>query len=148
MHRAPSSLYGVGVRFVAPLVAAATLLPAAGAASTSPSFSFGRVGGNIAPFTVSIAADGAVSSSGPVRLVDPDRVVQAKSRAALLATASRQGFFSLPRRVRCTDTLPDVAGEFVTVRTGPIQKTVTVRGHCRPGFEKLYTALSRAAGVR
>jgi len=61
------------------------------------------VGGNIAPFTVSIAADGA---------------------------------------------LPDVAGEFVTVRTGPIQKTVTVRGHCRPGFEKLYTALSRAAGVR
>src|SRR5437660_892320 len=45
---------------------AASCLPAGHGAGVIPSISFGRKGGNIMPFSVSIYGDGTVSYKGPV----------------------------------------------------------------------------------
>jgi hypothetical protein len=119
---------------------------AAAAATGRTSFAFGRTGGNIAPFTITIARDGALTSTGQAR---PLRHPLAGSTLARLATiAQTQHFFSLRRQISCRDTLPDFAFRFVTVRTVHASKTVLVRGDCSPAFDRLYTALSTAAGTR
>lgn len=101
-------------------------------------FAFGRSGGNIMPFTVSIAASGRVTASGPapahtatvskLRLASLDRAV----RAAELAT--------MPVATSCPGTLPDVAWQ--VIRVGG--RTVRVHGACVTRFNRLWTAMNRA----
>lgn len=130
------------------LVAAlALVLPGGGSPAGQPLFQFGRVGGNIAPFTVSITADGHVEHSGAVRLAHPDvRLSRTKVRA-LLAAAGAQGFWSLPPRTACRDALPDVASFYVTIHTAARTRRVTVHGGCRPRFSRIYRSLAVAATV-
>jgi hypothetical protein len=129
------------------LVAAAVLSGQAGArSSTAFSFVFGRIGGNIAPFTVRIAADGSVSSAGPVQ---PLKSRLAASDVARLATVvAAQRFFALPVVIRCPNTLPDFASQFVTVRRAGVARRVLVHGDCSLRFTRLYSALAKAVGIK
>jgi hypothetical protein len=114
-----------------------TLAPAAGA-SSQRGFAFGRLGGNIRPYTVSIASDGRVRVSGPVT------AGRTKLTAAQLASLDRSAanarFAVLPAMTNCPGTLPDIAMTFVRVGS----KTVRVHGNCVARYAKLFTALSHA----
>ncbi|MDX6399516.1 MAG: hypothetical protein QOF27_122 [Gaiellaceae bacterium] len=113
------------------------LAPAAGA-SPQRGFAFGRLGGNIRPYTVSIAADGKVAVSGSAT------VGRMKLTATQLATLNRAvadaRFGAFPPATNCPGTLPDIAATFI--RFGA--KTVRVHGNCVARYAKLFTALSRA----
>jgi hypothetical protein len=122
------------------LPAAVLLLLLAPTAGASPQrgFAFGRLGGNIRPYTVSIASDGRVSVSGSAT------AGRTKLTAAQLATLDRAvtdaKFGAFPPTTNCPATLPDIATTFI--RFGA--KTVRVHGSCVPRYAKLFTALSRA----
>ena len=122
--------------------------PSAGRASghSGAAFAFGRTGGNIEPFTVTIARDGSISSSGaaPANLA-PHASLDAVD--GLLKLARTEGFYALPSLVLCQGELPDFAGQFVTIKTGTSSKKVTVRGSCRVGFTQLYAVVSAVAGA-
>jgi hypothetical protein len=126
------------------LAASLLLLTLAGMAagnSTQRGFSFGRVGGNIRPYTVSIGSDGRVQISGPVT------AGRLKLTAAQLATLDRAvstaRFAALPKVTNCPGTLPDVAATFIRVGA----RTVRVHGACVVRYTKLYTALTRAVAL-
>ena len=131
-------------------LAVALALPLSASAHTTQAtaaFTFGRTGGNIASFSVTIARDGRLTTRGSVRLANPDAVVSAAALARLLRLAQAEKFFAMPTSVRCKRTLPDFAASFVTVARASGTKTVTVHGDCRPAFTRLYTVMSAAAGV-
>jgi hypothetical protein len=113
------------------------LVPAAGA-SPQRGFAFGRLGGNIRPYTVSIAANGNVAVSGSAT------AGRMKLTAAQLATLNRAvtnaHFGAFPPATNCPGTLPDVASTFI--RFGA--KTVRVHGNCVARYAKLFTVLSHA----
>jgi hypothetical protein len=141
----PYLRYGVSVRSALPVMLAAGVL-AAPAAAGATSYSFGRVGGNIAPFTIAVAADGSVSTTG---FAKPTKTrVAPRAMAALAATVRAQHFFTLPATVRCSGALPDFASNFVVVRSGGRRHKVLVHGGCSTRFEKVYAALAAAVGIR
>jgi hypothetical protein len=132
------------------LIAAMLLGFLRGGAAAAPAqtvFEFGRVGGNIAPFTVQIRADGSVRHSGPVRLSHRDVRLSPKRLAALRAYARAQSFWSLRRLTPCRGQLPDFASLFVAIHTDGRTRRVTVRGDCSPRFSRVYRALAAAATV-
>lgn len=129
MRRAVSLLALVGC-----LAAAA---PAA-ALPTQVAFAFGRTGGSILPFAVTIASSGAVRVSGPVRA--GQRTLTSAELLRLTRLAKSVRFSSLPATTRCPATLPDVATTFVQVGL----RTVRVHGSCVPRFTRLWSALSAA----
>jgi hypothetical protein len=128
-------------------VALALTLVASGSSARNPSFAFGRVGGNIEPYTVKISSSGALSRVGPVALKNPDKRLSSAALARLLALAVDKRFFALPRHTFCAGSLPDFASMFVTVSTATRTKTVFVRGGCNARFEAVLTGLETAAGV-
>ena len=124
------------------LVAAAFLAAPAAGGTTSPSFAFGRLGGNIKPLDVRIAATGRVTVDGEPRT---PALSQTKLQG-LLRVALAQRFFGLPQKVVCPGQLPDFATLYVTVRTGTHIRTVTQRGNCNKRFIRVYDALRSAVG--
>ena len=112
------------------------LVPAAGA-SPQHGFAFGRLGGNIRPYEVSIASNGRVTVSGPATA---GRMKLTTAQLASLNRAVADAHFgALPPMTTCAGTLPDIATTFV--RFGA--KTVRVHGNCVSLYAKLFTALSR-----
>lgn len=107
-------------------------------AAAQRGFAFGRLGGNIVPFTVSIANDGAVKVSGPVTL--GRRHLSRLQIANLNRIAATNAFGSLAPATNCPGTLPDIAATFV--RIGP--RTVRVHGPCLQRYQRIYTALAKA----
>ena len=107
------------------------------------SFAFGRSGGNIAPFTVTIAENGSITTSGPApKPLKPQLSPEGLTRlASLIAT---QHFSSLSHSTQCPGELPDFAFRFVTVKTRLSSRTVRVRGECSPRFNRIYRGLSNA----
>jgi hypothetical protein len=136
---------------VAALLAAVLLVltggGSAGGTSGPARFELGRIGGNIAPFTVEIRANGTLRSSGAVRLAHPRTRLPNARLVALLREAQGAGFWSLPRRTLCRGSLPDFASLYVTVHTGTRMRRVAVRGDCNARFSRVYRSLSRAATV-
>jgi hypothetical protein len=124
------------------LMAAAVCTAALAAPRTATSFAFGRMGGNIEPFTISIGVDGAVHVSGPVRA--QRQRLTGRQLTALRAALQRERLSALPPVTRCPGELPDFAAQFITVRTGAAAKTVLVHGDCSPRFDAAYKALSSA----
>jgi hypothetical protein len=122
------------------LVATALALAAVPAALASPRYAFGRAGGNIEPFTVTISAAGTVGVSGPVKV--GRTTVTPAELAALARTVAQARLSTLPARTFCTGSLPDFASSFVT--SGG--RTVYVRGGCSPRLTRVWNAL--AAAVR
>jgi hypothetical protein len=101
-------------------------------------FAFGRSGGNIMPFRISIAVDGTISATG----ASPPHGV--KLTKLELATLNRvvyeTNFVALPKIVSCRQTLPDVATEFIRVGS----RTTHVHGGCIARFNRLWAAMARA----
>jgi hypothetical protein len=129
--------------FLAILATALVVVPAA--LTTTPpktSYAFGRSGGNIRPQTTTITSAGVVHIAGA-----PDRHVSVAKRTELRALVRSVKFFSLPTYTNCPGAHPDVAARFVKVTLGTQVRTVTVHGSCVPRFQKLATALNRAAGL-
>src|ERR1051326_4132163 len=145
------------MRLPAALLAALllALVAAAGGRSSSTatgtgtaSFAFGRTGGNILPFSVTIARNGHVTSHGAVKQANPNLTVSADVLRGLLRLAQAEGFFAMPQLIPCSRGLPDIASLFVTVKRSSGTKTVTVHGFCKARFNEVYDVLSAVAGVQ
>ncbi len=121
------------------LAAAIVLAVAVPAAASAARYSFGRQGGNIAPYTVSIAADGGVFATGPVKV--GRTTLTAAQLATLAKTVAAASFSTLPATTFCLGTLPDFASSWISVGS----RKVSVRGSCSPRFSRVWTALAGAA---
>lgn len=114
------------------LVAAALL------AAPQTGFAFGRTGGNIMPFRVTIATDGTIHATGAAPAHG------ARLTKLELATLNRivyeTSFAALPSSTRCRTALPDFATQFIRVGG----RTVRVHGGCVARFNRLWAALTRA----
>jgi hypothetical protein len=101
-------------------------------------FAYGRAGGNILPFAITVATTGVVRSTGPA----PEHVgrVTKDQLANLNRIAFETQFPTLPARTACAGALPDVSDAFIRVGT----RTVRVHGSCVPRFNRLWSALVRA----
>lgn len=120
----------------------AAALPAAAGASAQRGFAFGRTGGNIVPFTVSIDNDGRVHVSGPVAVMRKQLTrVQVANLNRVVAT---NGFERLAPKNECPNALPDVAATFV--RVGRLR--VQVHGSCLARYQRVYNALARAVRLK
>jgi hypothetical protein len=111
----------------------------------SPSFSFGRTGGNIVPMKVTIGSTGAVTADGPVQPTAKTASTPLRNGLAKLARA--EGFFTMTTSIFCARTNPDVASQFVTVNAFGKTRTVTVHGSCSAPFQELYAVLSASVGA-
>jgi hypothetical protein len=120
----------------------AAALPSALGASAQRGFAFGRTGGNIVPFTVSIENNGRVHVSGPVVVMR--KKLTRLEVADLNRVVATNGFERLPPMNECPDTLPDVAATFV--RVGPLR--VQVHGSCLARYQRVYNALARAVRLK
>ncbi len=120
------------------LTAVAAAVTASGGGAAGRGFAFGRIGGNIRPYTVTIASGGAVRVSGPVTV--GRRQLDATQLAALTRAAAEARFAALPGSTQCAGTLPDVASTFIRVGA----RRVRVHGSCLPRYNRLWRALGRA----
>jgi hypothetical protein len=114
------------------LVAAALL------ASPQTGFAFGRTGGNIVPFRISIAIDGSTRATGAAPR--HDRMLTKLQLATLNRVAYETRFLDLPARTSCARTLPDAATAFIRVG----RHLVRVHGTCVQRFNRLWAALMRS----
>lgn len=134
------------VKGLAVIALAAAFVPAAQGAPhsslSSGGFAFGRVGGNIQPYTVVISADGHVRVTGSAT-VGRTRLTAAQL-AKLTRVAAASHFASLAAVTSCPKTLPDVAATFVRIAG----RTVRVHGSCVARYQRVWTALSAAVRVR
>lgn len=116
------------------LLGLAGILPSADAAEPM-GFAFGRTGGNIIPYHVTIANSGVVRTYGPVKV--GRKLLAAVQLAALNRVATETRFTVLPARTNCRGTLPDIAGTYIRVGA----RTVHVHGGCSPRYQRLLKAL-------
>lgn len=114
------------------LVAAAVL------AAPQTGFAFGRTGGNILPFRISISAEGVTRATGAAPR--HDRKLTKLELATINRVAYETDFLDLPSQKSCAGALPDAATQFIRVG----DHTVRVHGSCVPRFNRLWAALSRA----
>ena len=123
-------------RLLTVLAVASAAVPSAGAAEKT-GFAFGRTGGNIRPFTVTIATTGKVTATGAAPAHKTTLTKQELANLNRVAFVVR--FSTLPAVTACPGTLPDVAAEFIRVGG----RTVRVHGGCIARFNRLWTALNR-----
>jgi len=114
------------------------LLLAAALTSPQTGFAFGRVGGNIMPFTVTISTSGAVRRTGPAP--GKARHLTKEQLAILNRVVVETSFSRMPAVTACPSTLPDVAAQLIRVGG----RTVRVHGSCLKGFNRLWAALTKA----
>lgn len=116
------------------LLGLAGILPTAEAADPT-GFAFGRTGGNIRPYHVTIANTGVVHAYGPVNVgrlhLTPVQL------AGLNRVATDTRFTVLPRTTNCRGALPDIAGTYIRVGA----HTVHVHGGCVARYQRLLKAL-------
>lgn len=143
--RAAIVLAAVTVALALPL---AVLAHGSARQAQPPTFAFGRAGGNIVPFKVTIGATGRVTASGPVHVTTGASALSLPLRNGLAKLAQAEGFWTMSTSLSCGRVLPDVAGRFVTVTVGGKTRTVTERGTCYAAFEELYAVISATVGVR
>lgn len=122
--------------------AAVVAAPAATAATPRTGFAFGRFGGNIRPFTITISTGGSVAGSGAAPR--HRRMLTQQQLANVNRVAFDVDFESLPLVTTCPRTLPDVAALFIRVG----DRTVRVHGDCVTRFNRLWTALRRTTQKR
>jgi hypothetical protein len=129
------------LRALALAAVAAAFAPSATAADQT-GFAFGRAGGNIRPYTVVIAVNGTVRSSGPV--TTRKKPLSRLELAQLNRLTVVVGFARLDKATNCPDALPDVAGTFIRVG----RETVRVHGTCVAPYQRLFKALAYAARMK
>ena len=119
------------------LLAASAAAPAEGTVAPT-GFAFGRLGGNIRPYKVTIANSGVVRTSGAVMV--KRRMLTNVQLATLNRVATETDFEMLPAATNCPGTLPDVASTYVRVGA----RTVRVHGNCIARYARMWKALSVA----
>jgi hypothetical protein len=117
----------------------ASAIPASSAVRPT-GFAFGRLGGNIRPYTVTIANSGVVRTSGAVEV--GRRMLTSLQLGGLNRIATETSFVTLPKLTKCRGALPDVASTYIRVAA----HTVHVHGACLPRYQRLLKALK--ASVR
>jgi hypothetical protein len=140
--RIAAVLAAVTTALAVPLV---VLAGGSGKRQTPPTFAFGRTGGNIVPFTVTIAANGHVSTTGTQDLALTQATVPLRNGLAKLAKA--EGFWTMATALTCGKVNPDIAGRFIRITGGGKTRMVTARGTCYPAFEELYAVLGASVGA-
>ena len=124
----------------AALLAVIGVLPAAGAVQPT-GFAFGRLGGNIRPYTVTIGNSGAVHATGAVMVARTH--VTAEQIVALNRVATETRFTVLPLKTNCRSSLPDVAMTYVRVGA----HTVRVHGNCMVRYQRMLRSLIASVRV-
>jgi hypothetical protein len=104
-------------------------------------FAFGRLGGNIRPYTVTIANSGVVRTSGAVEV--RRRMLTSLQLGGLNRVATETSFVTLPKATNCKGTLPDVASTYIRVGA----RTVRVHGACLPRYQRLLKALQASVRI-
>jgi hypothetical protein len=122
------------------------LMLAASAASASSAlqptgFAFGRLGGNIRPYRVTIANSGVVRTTGAVEVRRTK--LTALQLGGLNRIATETNFVTLPKATSCRGALPDVAATYIRVGA----RTVRVHGACVPRYQRLLRALQASVHV-
>lgn len=117
------------------------------AATTAPAITVGISGGNIMPWSVSVAGDGTVTASGWNKpkishLTDPKDALP-----ALFKLADAEGFWSMTAQTSCTGTLPDIASQYIQINSSTGSKRVAVHGGCNANFQQLLAAYENAVGL-
>ena len=115
-----------------------TALVVAAVLAASPSFVFGRTGGNVVPLRAQIYSGGRVVVNGR----PGHRLTRAKV-TALRRYAAAQGVAQIPRHIECPGVLPDVATLYVKVGRA---RTAFEHGSCNRRFDRVYAALAKAVG--
>ena len=139
--RASVLLAAVTVALAVPLV----VLAGSSAKIAPPAFAFGRAGGNIVPFRVTIGKDGRVSSTGPIQATTHAASTPLRNGLARLAKA--EGFFTMAANLQCGPVNPDVASRFITVSAYGKTRTVFAQCGSFQSFEELYAVLAASTGV-
>ena len=140
--RASVFLAALTVALAVPL---AVLAGGSGKTAAPPTFTFGRTGGNIVPFTVTIGANGHVSTTGTQKLTVTFATVPLRNGLGKLAKA--EGFWTMATVLDCGKINPDVASRFITITAAGKSRTVRSRAVCSPAFEELYAVLSASVGA-
>jgi hypothetical protein len=137
----------VGVTFLRVVVPAFVLvvlvvgaMPASSAVQPT-GFAFGRLGGNIRPYTVTIANSGVVRTSGAVQV--GRKMLTSLQLGGLNRVATETRFVTLPKLTNCRGTLPDVAATYIRVGA----RTVRVHGACLPRYQRMLKALQASVKI-
>ena len=137
----------MGVTFLRAVVPACLLvvlvagaMPASSAVQPT-GFAFGRIGGNIRPYTVTIANSGVVRTSGAVEV--GRTMLTSLQLGSLNRVATETSFVTLPKATSCKGTLPDVASTYIRVGA----RTVRVHGGCVPRYQRLLRALRASVKI-
>jgi hypothetical protein len=109
--------------------------------ATSPTITFGQELGNIRPFSVTIAGNGSIKSTGPIHLNGATATVSKDAVAGLVVLAQAEGFRALPSFTACPGALPDIAARYVSIRTPTWRHRASVRGNCVGGLAQLFAVL-------
>jgi hypothetical protein len=128
---------------------AAPCIPAGHGPSAIPAIRFGRMGGNIRPFSVAIYADGTITYKGIAPVV-PSYTIQMMAVLGLERLATAEGFATWPTTIKATHMFPDAATLFITLRAGCSSATRTVNlqgGASQPSFSELFATLEAATAL-
>jgi hypothetical protein len=122
------------------LLVLAGAMPASSAVQPT-GFAFGRLGGNIRPYSVTIANSGTVRTSGAV--VVGRKKLTSLQLGSLNRVATETSFVTLPKATDCRGTLADVASTYIRVGA----RTVRVHGACLPRYQRLLRALQASVRI-
>lgn len=107
--------------------------------------SFGRAGGNIKPYTITISGDGSmdayydVSPQQKILCTKAETVLSDKDLTAMMTRFGVDAFDTMVSGV--APKLPDFAHNFISLTTPQSEKTVTGSGDSNPAFSDLYDYL-------
>src|SRR5437868_10657442 len=98
------------------------------------------------PFQVKIFTNGKVTVTGAVRTVE-HVTVSPSSLAALRTLATAEGFFTMRAHTVCYSKVGGLSTNYIRVRIGKRERTVTAAGGCNRRFVGLFEVLSAVSGV-
>jgi hypothetical protein len=134
------------VRRIVALSAAAAALVGCGSSAASTSakpirITFGKAGGTIVPYQVTIEPTGRVRSTD---VMEPIRRRLSPAKVASLSRLVRHAFASGLASRLCAGVNPDVGSDFIRA----MGRLVRVHGNCEPRFTRLWDTLAQAVGLR
>jgi len=130
----------------------AACLPGGHGPTDNSAITFGRKGGNILPFRVSIYGDGTLGYQGAARPVASSYAIRPTAVQGLARLAGAEGFWGMPDLIAAARLFPDSGSLYITVRPGSYgssTRTVTLQGGAQdPGFQELFDTLGAASGLQ
>ena len=130
----------------------AACLPGRHGPTDVPAIAFGRKGGNILPFRVSIYGDGTLGYQGAARPVASSYAVRPTAVQGLARLAGAEGFWGMPDLIAAARLFPDSGSLYITVRSGcygSSTRTVTLQGGAQDAaFQELFDTLTAASGLQ